>query len=50
VKSLVLKVVVIDEEGSSKLKDLRLVWRLGRNRRPTRRYIELDTGINEESE
>jgi hypothetical protein len=50
VKILVPKVVVINEEGSSESEDLGLVWRSGRNRRPTRRYMELDTGINEESE
>jgi hypothetical protein len=50
VKILVPKVVVIDEEGSSESEDLGLVRRSGRDRRPTRRYMELDTGINEESE
>ena len=49
VKSLVPKVVV-DEEGSSESEDLGPVRRSGRDRRPTRRYMELDTGINEESE
>jgi hypothetical protein len=44
------KVVIINEEGSSESEDLGLVQRLGHDRRPTRRYIELDTGINEESE
>jgi hypothetical protein len=50
VKSLVPEVVVIDKEGSSESEDLGLVRRSGRDRRPTRRYMELDTGINEESE
>ena len=39
-KTLVPKVVVVDEEGSSELEDLGPVWQTCRNRR-LRRYVQL---------
>ena len=46
---MILEVILKDEEGSSESEDLGPVRRTGRDRRPTRRYLERDTSAEEES-
>ena len=48
-KDAIPEVILKDEEGSSESEDLGLVRQTGRDRRPTRRYLERDTSAEEES-
>jgi DDE superfamily endonuclease. len=48
-KDAIPEVILEDEEGSSESEDLGPVRRTGRDRRPTRRYLERDTSAEEES-
>jgi len=48
-KDVIPEVILEDEEGSSESEDLGPVRRTGRDRRPTRRYLERDTSAEEES-